>query len=149
LGSKSPLDNLGDYWRPDVFHDLFSCRVFKPLPPRSEVFALLELYFQTVNRIYPVYHQGTFMELIEWQYTQQTCNDPARWASINILLAMAYMTGQADDRGPEKGRQTAWLYFKNAVSVMPDITLRRVSLMSIQALLAMVRISLVSWWTFH
>ncbi|KAL1966660.1 hypothetical protein VTN77DRAFT_4071 [Rasamsonia byssochlamydoides] len=125
------------YWRPDVFHDLFSCRVFKALPPRSEVFALLKIYFQTTNRIFPVYHEESFMRMVEWQYTQQTCTDVARWASINILLALSYRYRPSHGPRPEKDNERAWLYFKNAASVLTELSLRRSDLLSIQALLAM------------
>ncbi|KKA22818.1 C6 transcription factor [Rasamsonia emersonii CBS 393.64] len=127
----------GGQWRPDVFHDIFSCRVYKALPPRSEVFALLKTYFQTINRIFPVYHEESFMRMLEWQYTQQTCTDVARWASINILLALSYRYRQSHGPRPEKDNEKAWLYFKNAASVLTELSLRRSDLLSIQALLAM------------
>ncbi|KAL2013226.1 hypothetical protein VTN00DRAFT_751 [Thermoascus crustaceus] len=99
LFSSFSNDDASSYWRPDVYHDLFASRVFKPLPQRAEVFSLLKDYFRTVNFLFPVYHEGTFMRLVEWQYTQQTCNDAARWASINVMLALAYRTYITSD-GP-------------------------------------------------
>ena len=123
-----------------MFHDLFACKVFKPLPPRSEVFSLLNDYFRTINRLFPIYHEPAYMELVEWQYTQQTCNDAARWASINISLALAYEYRFSNSLKPEKDREKAWLYFKNAMSVFSELTLRRTDLLSVQALLGLVRI---------
>ncbi|KAN0078555.1 Fungal specific transcription factor domain containing protein [Elaphomyces granulatus] len=128
---------LQSEWRPDIFHDLFSCRVFKALPPRAEVFELLRAYFRGINRLFPIYHEKSFMTLIEWQYTQQTCNDTATWASINILIAMAYRDRIGNSQRPEKDNEKAWLYFKNAASVLTDLILRRSDLLSIQALLGM------------
>lgn len=135
--SDSTRDSPWDYWRPDVFHDIFTSEVFKPLPPRAEVFALLRDYFRTVNRLFPLYHEATFMRLVEWQYTQQTCDDAARWASINILLSLAYEYRFSNCQKSEKDRERAWLYYKNAMSVFVELSLRRTDLLSIQALLGM------------
>ncbi|KAL2863838.1 transcription factor domain-containing protein [Aspergillus lucknowensis] len=137
LLSGSRFDSPWAYWRPDVFYDLFSSRVFKPLPPRAEVFSLLGDYFRTVNLIFPLYHEATFMQLVEWQYTQQTCDDAARWAGINIILALAYEYRFSNSQKSEKDREKAWLYYKNALSVFPELVLRRTDLLSVQALLGM------------
>lgn len=136
--SDSLRDDSMDCWRPDVFHDLFASQVYKPLPPRAEVFALLQDYFCTVNRLFPLYHKPTFMRLIEWQYTQQTCDDAARWASLNIIIALAYEFRFSNSQKPEKDREKALLYFKNAMSVFTELTFRRTDLLSVQALLGMV-----------
>ncbi|KAE8399473.1 fungal-specific transcription factor domain-containing protein [Aspergillus pseudonomiae] len=130
-------DSPWDHWRPDVFHDVFSSTVFKPLPPRAEVFSLLKDYFRTVNRLFPLYHEATFMRLVEWQYTQQTCDDAARWASINIILSLAYEYRFSNCQKSEKDREKAWLYYKNAMSVFPELTLRRTDILSVQALIGM------------
>ncbi|KAL4793182.1 fungal-specific transcription factor domain-containing protein [Aspergillus venezuelensis] len=137
LLSSSRFDTPWAYWRPDVFYDVFSSQVFKPLPPRAEVFALLKDFFRTVNLIFPLYHEESFMELVEWQYTQQTCDDAARWASINIILALAYEYRFSNSQKSEKDREKAWLYYKNALSVFPELVLRRTDLLSVQALLGM------------
>ncbi|PLN84559.1 hypothetical protein BDW42DRAFT_162219 [Aspergillus taichungensis] len=137
LVSDSSHDCPWDYWRPDVFHDVFSSQVFKPLPPRAEVFSLLRDYFRTLNRLFPLYHEATFMKLVEWQYTQQTCDDAARWASINIIISLAYEYRYSNTQKSEKDRERAWLYYKNAMSVFAELTLRRTDLLSVQALLGM------------
>lgn len=78
------------------------------------------------------------MQLLEWQYTQQTCSDAAWWASINIILALAYEYRISDNIKPEKDRERAWLYFKNAMSVFSELTMKRTDLLSVQALLGLV-----------
>lgn len=142
--SSSSRDCPWDYWRADVFHDLFSSQVFKSLPPRADVFALVKNYFRTSNRLFPLYHEESFMRLVEWQYTQQTCNDAAWWASINIILALAYEYRLSDNVKPDRDREKSWLYFKNAMSVFSELTLRRTDLLSVQALLGLVRY-LIPW----
>jgi hypothetical protein len=137
LLSGTKFDGPWAYWRPDVFYDVFSSKVFKPLPPRAEVFALLKDYFRTVNLMFPLYHEETFMQLVEWQYTQQTCDDAARWASINIILALAHEYRFSNSQKSEKDREKAWLYYKNALSVFSELVMRRTDLLSVQALLGM------------
>ncbi|RLM01864.1 hypothetical protein CFD26_109143, partial [Aspergillus turcosus] len=137
LVSDTKHDSPWDYWRPDVFHDVFASKVFKPLPPRAEVFSLLRDYFRTINRLFPLYHEASFMELVEWQYTQQTCDDAARWASINVILALAYEYRYSNSLKSEKDKERAWLYYKNAMSVFAELTLRRTDMLSVQALLGM------------
>ncbi|KAJ0423978.1 fungal-specific transcription factor domain-containing protein [Aspergillus carlsbadensis] len=137
LLSGTKFDGPWAYWRPDVFYDVFSSKVFKPLPPRAEVFSLLKDYFRTVNLMFPLYHEETFMQLVEWQYTQQTCDDAARWASINIILALAHEYRFSNSQKSEKDREKAWLYYKNALSVFSELVMRRTDLLSVQALLGM------------
>ena len=84
------------------------------------------------------------MRLIEWQYTQQTCDDAARWASLNIIIALAYEFRFSAHPKPDKDREKALLYFKNAMSVFTELTLRRTDVLSVQALLGMVRMCLPS-----
>ncbi|KAJ5649474.1 uncharacterized protein N7484_003197 [Penicillium longicatenatum] len=124
-------------WRPDVFHDLFASRVYKPLPPRSEVFSLIKDFFRTANRLFPIFHEASFMKMVEWQYTQQTCDDAARWASINMVICLAYEYRFSNSLKPEKDREKARLYFKNAMSVFTELALRRTDLLSVQALISM------------
>ncbi|EEA21978.1 conserved hypothetical protein [Talaromyces marneffei ATCC 18224] len=121
----------------NIYTNLFECRVYKALPPRSEVFSLLRNYFSTINRIFPIIHEKTFMDMVEWQYTQQKCTDVGRWASINALLALSFR--YRDDRGPrpEKDAERAWLYWKNAAAVYTELSLRPNDILGIQALLVM------------
>lgn len=83
------------------------------------------------------------MKMVEWQYTQQTCEDAARWASINMVICLAYEFRFSNSLKPEKDREKARLYFKNAMSVFTELALRRTDLLSVQALLSMVNSSSV------
>lgn len=136
--SRPQDENPSKYYPPDVYHDIFNSHVYKPLPSRTEVFGLIKHYFLGANRLFPIYHEASFMQLVEWQYKQQTCKDSALWASINIMIAVAYRYRLPDSMRPERDNEKAWQYFKNALSVLADLTLRRTDLLSAQALLAMV-----------
>ncbi|KAJ5774236.1 hypothetical protein N7457_009132 [Penicillium paradoxum] len=130
-------ENPWNQWRPDVFHDLFASQVFRPLPPRSEVFSLMKDFFRTANRLFPIYLESSFMKMVEWQYTQQTCDDSARWASINMVICLAYEYRYSNSHRLEKDKEKAESYFKNAMSVFTELALKRTDLLSIQALLSM------------
>ena len=99
---------------------------------------MLKNYFATLNRIFPIFHEESFMRMVEWQYTQQTCDDVTRWASINILVALG-MRYRPDAPKKEKDIERSWLYFKNAAAVLTEITLRCANILVPQTLLAMVR----------
>ncbi|OKL56635.1 hypothetical protein UA08_08190 [Talaromyces atroroseus] len=90
-----------------------------------------------VNRVFPIINEESFMRMVEWQYTQQTCTDVARWASINALLALSFR--YRDKRGSRSDKDTdrAWLYWKNAAAVYTELSLRPHGILGIQALLAM------------
>ncbi|OQE08396.1 hypothetical protein PENVUL_c010G07479 [Penicillium vulpinum] len=137
VSPESIHDNPWNQWRPDVFHDLFSSRVFKPLPSRAEVFSLMKDFFRTANRLFPIYHEGSFMKMVEWQYTQQTCDDAARWANINMVICLAYEYRFSNGVKSEKDKEKAELYFKNAMSVFTELALKRTDIRSIQALISM------------
>lgn len=121
-----------------MFHDLFASQVFRPLPPRSKVFSLIDDFFRTANRLLPIFHKPSFMKMVEWQYTQQTCDDAARWASINMVICLAYEFRVPITLKPVKDRERAKEYFKNGMSVFTELALRRTDLLSVQALLSMV-----------
>ncbi|KAJ5514623.1 Transcription factor [Penicillium fimorum] len=137
ISPESLHENPWNQWRPDVFHDLFASQVFKPLPSRSEVFSLMKDFFRTANRLFPIYLESSFMKMVEWQYTQQTCDDAARWANINMVISLAYEYRFTHGSKSEKDKEKSELYFKNAMSVFTELALKRTDLLSIQALLSM------------
>ncbi|KAI3271328.1 transcriptional regulator family: Fungal Specific TF [Penicillium roqueforti] len=137
ISPESRHENPWNQWRLDVFQDLFASKVFKPLPSRSEVFSLIKDFFRTANRLFPIYLESSFMKMVEWQYTQQTCDDAARWANINMVICLAYEYRSSSSSKSEKDKEKSELYFKNAMSVFTELALKRTDLLSIQALLSM------------
>ncbi|KAG0158970.1 hypothetical protein PDIDSM_6490 [Penicillium digitatum] len=137
ISPESVHENPWNQWRPDVFRDLFASKVFKPLPPRSEVFSLMKDFFRTANRLFPIYLESSFMKMVEWQYTQQTCDDAARWANINMVICLAYEYRSSNSSKSEKEKEKSQLYFRNAMSVFTELALKRTDLLSVQALISM------------
>jgi hypothetical protein len=112
------------------------------------VFSLLKIYFETINRVFPIFHEETFMRTVEWQYTQQTLTDVGRWAAINVLLAFSYRYRPSHGSKPEKDVDKAWMYLKNAASVYTQLALQRNNVLGVQALAAMVCILFTRQMTF-
>lgn len=129
--------NKFDHWKPEVFDDLFSRRVFKPLPGKEECYNLLKGFFENFNFMFPLFHEPTFMHLVEKHYSLDPYEGSGWWASLNVALAIAHrirvMSNVVD---PHEDAQ-AWAYLKNAMAVMTELTMRNTDLLSVQALLGM------------
>ncbi|KAI5306351.1 hypothetical protein KEM56_001248 [Ascosphaera pollenicola] len=130
-------DNKWIYWKPEIFSDIFARKVFKPLPPREEAMSLLRDYFENFNCLFPLYHEPTFMHLVERQYSRDPYEGSGWWASINIVLAIAHRLRVITNLVPQEEDKMAWLYLKNAMGVLTELTMRNTDLLSVQALLGM------------
>ncbi|EGP88277.1 uncharacterized protein MYCGRDRAFT_10667, partial [Zymoseptoria tritici IPO323] len=126
-----------EHWKPEVFNDLFHRKIFKPLPGREECQALLKDYFENFNCMFPLFHEPTFMHLVDKHYSMEPYDGAGWWASLNVALAighrlrvMSNVTGSEED-------EVAWAYLKNAMAVMTELTMRSNDLLSVQALLGM------------
>ncbi|KIW27147.1 uncharacterized protein PV07_06914 [Cladophialophora immunda] len=130
-------DTKWQYWKPEVFGDIFVRRVFKPLPPKEEAMSLFKDFFENFNCMFPLFHEPTFMHLVEKQYSKDPYEGSGWWASINVALAIAYRIRVMSNVVPQEDDQKAWLYLKNAMGVITELTMRNTDLLSVQALLGM------------
>lgn len=135
--SASVDDNKWLYWKPDIFSDLFVRRVFKPLPPKDEALSLLKDFFENFNCMFPLFHEPTFMHLVERQYSKDPYEGSGWWASMNVALAIAHRLRVMSNLVPKEEDQKAWMYLKNAMGVLTELTLRNTDLLTVQALLGM------------
>src|SRR3954447_3748438 len=131
-------DNKWIYWKPEIFSDIFVRRVYKPLPPRDEAMSLLRDFFENFNCMFPLFHEPTFMHLVDMQYSPTPYEGSGWWASINVALAIAHRLRVMSNLVPQEEDQKAWLYLKNAMGVLTELTMRNTDLLSVQALLGMV-----------
>ena len=125
------------YWKPDIFGDIFFRRVFKPLPPKEEALSLFRDFFENFNCIFPLFHEPTFMHLVEKQYSLEPYEGSGWWASINVALAIAHRLRVMSNLVPAEEDQKGWMYLKNALAVLTELTMRNTDLLSVQALLGM------------
>ncbi|KAL4728600.1 hypothetical protein ACLX1H_005351 [Fusarium chlamydosporum] len=130
-------DHKWTNWKPEVFSDLFQRPIFRPLPPKPEALSLLQDYFDNFNCIFPLFHQPTFMHLVQMQYSSDPYQGSGWWASLNCALAIAHRLRVMSNLVPQDEDEKAWGYLKNAMGVFPELTMRNTDLLSVQALLGM------------
>jgi hypothetical protein len=130
-------DNKWIYWKPEVFADIFERRIYLQLPQKAEALSLLKDFFENFNCMFPLFHQPTFMHLVERQYSRDPYDGSGWWASLNIALAIAHRLRVMSNLVPEEEDQKAWGYLKNAMAVYTELTMRNTDLLSVQALLGM------------
>lgn len=140
ISAAAVEDNKWITWKPDVFKDIFARRVFRPLPPKQEALSLLRDYFQNFNCMFPLFHEPTFMHLVDKHYSQDPYEGSGWWASLNVALAIAHRLRVMSNLVPQEEDQKAWGYLKNALAVQTELTIRNTDLLSVQALLGMVRL---------
>ncbi|KAJ3496022.1 hypothetical protein NLG97_g2975 [Lecanicillium saksenae] len=137
ISEVSVDDHKWTNWKPEVFGDLFQRPVFRPLPPKQEALSLLTDYFENFNCMFPLFHQPTFMHLVERQYSSNPYQGSGWWASLNCALAIAHRLRVMSNLVPQEEDEKAWAYLKNAMGVFSELTMRNTDLLSVQALLGM------------
>ncbi|KAH7070759.1 fungal-specific transcription factor domain-containing protein [Paraphoma chrysanthemicola] len=135
ISTAAVEDNKWIQWRPDVFQDIFKRRVYKQLPPKHEALSLLKDYFENFNCMFPLFHEPTFMHLVDKHYSDDPYEGSGWWASLNVALAYAHRLRVMSNLVPAEEDEKAWQYLKNAMSVMVELTMRNTDLLSVQALL--------------
>jgi hypothetical protein len=129
-------ENKPDYWKSEAFSHIFSGPIFRPLSPKEEAFSAVKEFFKDFNSVCPLFSQPTFMDFLERQYTQDPPNSVGWWASLNIVLAITYCL-QSLNNAPPEVNEKAWDYFRNALAVLTELTIRSSDLFGVQALLEM------------
>ncbi|KEY69899.1 hypothetical protein S7711_06454 [Stachybotrys chartarum IBT 7711] len=137
ISEVSVDDHKWTNWKPEVFGDLFPRPVFQPLPPKHEALSLLCDYFENFNCMFPLFHQPTFMHLVERQYSSDPYQGSGWWASLNCALAIAYRLRVMSNLVPAKEDEKAWGHIKNSMGVFSELAMRSTDLLSVQALLGM------------
>ncbi|KAF7927621.1 uncharacterized protein EAE98_006003 [Botrytis deweyae] len=137
ISSASVDDNKMMYWKPEVFSDLFARPIWRQLPPKNECVSLLKDFFENFNCMFPLFHQPTFMHLVDRQYSNDPYEGSGWWASLNCALAIAHRLRVMSHLVPQEEDTKAWGYLKNAMGVFTELTMRNTDLLSVQALLGM------------
>jgi len=94
--------------------------------------------------LFPLFHQASFEELFERQYSDNPPTDSGWYAAFNMVLAIACRlrisrTPTTEPPIPAvRHVQEAWGYFQNAAAVLTVLLIRSTDLISIQAVSAMV-----------
>ncbi|PNP37572.1 hypothetical protein TGAMA5MH_10513 [Trichoderma gamsii] len=137
ISEVSEDDHKWTNWKPEIFGDLFKRPVFRPLPSKPEAMSLLKDFFENFNCMFPLFHQPTFMHLVERQYSDDPYQGSGWWASLNCALAIAHRLRVMSNLVPQEEDEKAWGYLKNAMGVFSELAMRNTDLLSVQALLGM------------
>jgi hypothetical protein len=136
---EASLDaNKMDFWETDTFRGMFSRPIFRQLPSKEEAVAIIQHYFRQFNSACPLFRQPIFMDMIERQYSTNPPDSAGWWACLNAVFSIAYtlQAGHGKDAPPDVHKM-AWDYFKNALAVLTELTLRSSDLWGVQALVTM------------
>lgn len=134
ISEVSVDDHKWTNWKPEVFSDVFRRPVFRPLPPKDEALSLLKDYFENFNCMCPLFHQPTFMHLVERQYSSDPYQGSGWWASLNCALAISHRLRLMSNLVSQDEDEKSWGYIKNAMGVFAELTMRNTDLLSVQAL---------------
>lgn len=135
ISEVSVDDHKWTNWKPEVFQDVFRRPVFRPLPPKDVALSLLKDYFENFNCMCPLFHQPTFMHLVERQYSDDPYEGSGWWASLNCALAISHRLRVMSNLVPHDEDDKAWGHIKNAMGVFAELTMRNTDLLSVQALI--------------
>lgn len=116
---------------------VFHRRIHIPLPPWTEVFSLVQEFFDEENVAMPLFHPPTFMALLGRQYSHDLDDDPAWWTALNAVLAIAQRRRAERGTSASSNTDLAWRYASNALETVLDIMMRNTRLLSVQALLSL------------
>ncbi|RAK96480.1 fungal specific transcription factor domain-containing protein [Aspergillus ibericus CBS 121593] len=117
-------------------HCVSSRRVFCPLPPQEEIVHLLHHFMDYFNVMFPVFRHSDIPFLFPGGQVDMRSQSPGQWASINAILAVAYMLPR-NGASPETGHQKSWLFLKNALEAVSELYLGPPDIQGLQALLVM------------
>lgn len=135
-GSKSAAQE-GNWstWTHPALAVTFERRVHKKLPPWSQALALVKEFFDEEHTALPLFHEPSFMILLGRQYSDRPPDNPAWWASINAVLAIATRRRAEQSQETSTESDAAWGYAANALGAVLEIMMRNTQLISVQALL--------------
>lgn len=120
-------------------HGCFARTVFGPLPAEGHLIQLMEGAMSDVDKLYPLLTAESCVMLVHQQLAagSDNCHDnPARWATVNALIAMGIQWKTAN-KAFEELLPIPWAYFKNAFCVFPELIIQGTDIQACQAVLAM------------
>jgi hypothetical protein len=115
----------------------FQGRNIRPLPPKHECLSVLKDFFVHYNNYFPLYHEPTFMRLVDRHYSRDSYAGVEWWASLNVALAIGHRLRVVSGLAPLDEGQKAWDYLMNAMGTFTELAMRKADLLSVQALLGM------------
>lgn len=107
------------------------------LPPWTDTLELVNRYFEEFNQSFPIFDHPSFLALLGQHFAGAKISHPAWWACINIVLAISLRRRLEREATHERDAQAIWSFVNNALDVTVEIMMCDVTLMSIQAMVAL------------
>jgi hypothetical protein len=109
------------------------------LPNCTDILPAIEHYFQSTNNIIPLFDQLSFMQFFNDWYTVPTSRTRARWAAIQVVVALGLRTAKSEAGEKRPGSvKMADAYLNDAQSALPELVTCDGDLIGLQALLGIV-----------
>ncbi|KAF7534415.1 hypothetical protein G7Z17_g13368 [Cylindrodendrum hubeiense] len=138
---EMPLQGTGSWasWTHPLLQSLCPTTLSTPLPPWEDALALVNEFLESYNTILPIFHPPTLMGLLGKQYARSvtSIDDPALSVALNAMLALAQRKRAEQTPQNEEEADKAWVWAKNSLEAVLTVLMRSVSLLSVQALLAL------------
>src|ERR1700737_2868504 len=96
------------------------------LPPLQDALPLVQSYFTDFNQYFPLFDESSFMSLMAERYLSEAIHretDPAWWASINVILAIACRLRTMTSSAAVDDDQKSMEYLENASTVLQGLML--------------------------
>lgn len=126
-------------WTHPLLQSLWPTTNSTPLPSWEDAQTLVNDFFENYNTVLPIFHPPTFMALLGRQYARSSnvVEDPAWSAALNAVLAMAQRRRAEQAPQTRELADCAWAYARNALELILAVHMRSVSLLSVQATVAL------------
>ncbi|KAH7153189.1 putative fungal-specific transcription factor [Dactylonectria macrodidyma] len=138
---EMPLKGAASWasWTHPLLQSLWPTTLSTPLPPWNDALALVNEFLENYNTTLPIFHPPTLMGLLGQQYARSTTaiEDPALSVALNAMLAMAQRKRAEQNPRNQELADRAWAWAKNSLEAVLAVLMRSVSLLSVQALLAL------------
>jgi hypothetical protein len=100
-------------------------------------------FFKTLNKTFPLFDEDVFEQDFACRPDPSPSEDTSWYAALNMVFAISCATGslEEDPFRPviDASELVCWRYFRNASSLYVDLSFQDSNLMTVQAMLAMVR----------
>lgn len=113
-----------------------------PLPTQDAMYAAMTNFFRSFDKLIPLFDEASTFHLVELFYSPMPFVNPDLAAYIYSVVALSYACSSPAGTSSctvEDVEQTAWKYFGHAATHIPQLMASQPGLLSIQALLGMVR----------
>lgn len=119
----------------------FSLPHVHQLPPQSVALELIDEAFTSYNNFFPLFNKDDFLAQFDQNYVVSSPSDPAWWACINVVLALAHrFRGMRDLNNIVYENAQSCGHMHNALAVVSELNILQNSLSAVQALVGMALI---------